>query len=182
MGLSFPLLQRAVQDDVRTSGRKVDVLQGANIAGCIAGSLLVGLVLLSLVGSMGTLRLITSLGLVFAAIGMACCERRVFLAAGVVVAGAALALPSGASLWARLHHAAPGQRPLVAEDSTGVAVVTDRTESRHGGWDFWIGGRVQSQYPFGGYHTVLGGAPIAASRSRHRARVRRHGLGRGTAP
>jgi spermidine synthase len=177
MGLSFPLLQRAVQDDVRTSGRKVGVLQGANIAGCIAGSLLVGLVLLSLVGSMGTLRLITSLGLVFAAIGVACCERRVFLAAGVVVAGAAMALPSGASLWARLHHAAPRQRPLVAEDSTGVAVVTDRTESRHGGWDFWIGGRVQSQYPFGGYHTVLGAIPAVVHRSPRRALV--IGLGSG---
>ena len=43
MGLSFPALQRAVQDDVRTSGRKVGLLQAANIAGCVAGSLLVGL-------------------------------------------------------------------------------------------------------------------------------------------
>ena len=44
MGLSFPILQRAVHDDPATSGRKVGALQAANIAGCTAGSLLVGLV------------------------------------------------------------------------------------------------------------------------------------------
>ena len=44
MGFVFPILQRAVHDDVRTSGRKVGALQAANIAGCVAGSLLVGLV------------------------------------------------------------------------------------------------------------------------------------------
>jgi len=42
MGVSFPILQRAVHDDPATSGRKVGALQAANIAGCVAGSLLVG--------------------------------------------------------------------------------------------------------------------------------------------
>ena len=56
MGLSFPILQRAVHDDPRTSGRKVGSLQAANIAGCTAGSLLVGLVALERLGTPGTLR------------------------------------------------------------------------------------------------------------------------------
>jgi hypothetical protein len=43
MGLSFPALQRAVHDDAITSGRKVGQLQAANIAGCVSGSLGVGL-------------------------------------------------------------------------------------------------------------------------------------------
>ena len=43
MGFSFPILQRAVQDDPRTSGRKVGLLQAANIAGCVAGQPAVGL-------------------------------------------------------------------------------------------------------------------------------------------
>jgi spermidine synthase len=51
MGYSFVLLQRAVQDDPRTSGRKVGLLQAANIAGCVAGSLVVGLGTLTWVGS-----------------------------------------------------------------------------------------------------------------------------------
>ena len=51
MGLSFGALQRAVQDDPATSGRKVGLLQAANIAGCTAGSLATGLVLLERIGT-----------------------------------------------------------------------------------------------------------------------------------
>ena len=56
MGFSFTLLQRAVHDDPRTSGRKVGLLQAANIAGCVAGSLAVGLGALGWWGTTGTLR------------------------------------------------------------------------------------------------------------------------------
>ena len=66
MGASFPLLQRAVQDDPATAGRKVGVLQAANIAGCVAGSLLIGLVALGHIGTPGALRVILAGGLVFA--------------------------------------------------------------------------------------------------------------------
>ena len=38
MGLSFGALQRAVQDDPEASGRKVGLLQAANILGCTAGA------------------------------------------------------------------------------------------------------------------------------------------------
>ena len=58
MGLSFGALQRAVQDDPATSGRKVGMLQAANILGCTAGSLVTGLLLLERVGTAGTLRLL----------------------------------------------------------------------------------------------------------------------------
>ena len=62
MGLSFPILQRAVQDDPRTAGHKVGILQAANIAGCVAGSLLVGLVLLDRIGTPGTVRGLLGVG------------------------------------------------------------------------------------------------------------------------
>ena len=62
MGLSFPILQRAVHDDPATSGRKVGFLQAANIAGCAAGSLLVGLVALQHLGTPGTLRVMLGTG------------------------------------------------------------------------------------------------------------------------
>src|SRR5207302_2284653 len=68
MGLSFAALQRAVQDDPRLSGRRVGLLQAANIAGCVAGSLLVGLVFLGAVGTTGSLRLLMLAGLAFAAV------------------------------------------------------------------------------------------------------------------
>ena len=49
MGISFGILQRAVHDDLRTSGLKVGVLQAGNIVGNVAGSLLAGLLLLGTV-------------------------------------------------------------------------------------------------------------------------------------
>jgi hypothetical protein len=56
MGLSFPALQRAVQDDPATCGRKVGLLQAANIAGCVVGSLAVGLAGLTWLGTSGSLQ------------------------------------------------------------------------------------------------------------------------------
>ncbi|HSD29379.1 MAG TPA: fused MFS/spermidine synthase, partial [Vicinamibacteria bacterium] len=55
MGLSFPTLQRAVQDDPEDAGRRVGLLQAANIAGCVAGALIVGLLTLTTLGTPGTL-------------------------------------------------------------------------------------------------------------------------------
>src|SRR5213079_1044666 len=42
MGLSFPYLQKAVQHDIHTIGRRVGALQVANILGCMAGASLTG--------------------------------------------------------------------------------------------------------------------------------------------
>ena len=70
MGLSFPTLQRAVQDDPEQAARRVGLLQAANIAGCVGGSLLVGLFTLTAIGTTGTLRLLLGLGLLFAVVGL----------------------------------------------------------------------------------------------------------------
>jgi hypothetical protein len=58
MGLSFGHLQRAVQTDLATLGRRVGWLQTANIAGSMVGAMLTGLVLLDVLGSAGTLQLL----------------------------------------------------------------------------------------------------------------------------
>jgi spermidine synthase len=56
MGASFPALQRAVQTDPAASGRRVGVLQAANIFGCVLGSLAVGLLGLSWNSGLAALR------------------------------------------------------------------------------------------------------------------------------
>src|SRR5439155_7494083 len=104
MGLSFPILQRAVQDDPRTAGHKVGVLQAANIAGCVAGSLLVGLVLLDRIGTLGTVRVLLAVGVAFAVMGIrddGLRSRFGVLAAVLVLLGAAM--PARQRFWARLH-------------------------------------------------------------------------------
>lgn len=153
MGVSFALLQRAVQDDVRTSGRKVGVLQSANILGCIVGSLVTGLVLLDQVGSSGVLRLLIVVGVGFAAIGAS--RSSGFKVPAAVLIGLWFALPSQSLLWSRLHgEAAPTD--LVDEDATGVAALLPLDG---GGWRLLNNGWSHSSLPFGA-HTALGLLPV----------------------
>jgi predicted membrane-bound spermidine synthase len=155
MGLSFALLQRAVHDDPRTSGRKVGVLQAANIAGCVLGTLVVGLGALGWWGTTGTLRALMVAGLVFVAV----MARRRPLAWDTVAFGAALvtlavALPGQTGLWLRLHGDVSGDA-MVEEDATGMAAMIPGG----GRYSLWVNGRTNSSLPFGGFHTLLGATP-----------------------
>jgi spermidine synthase len=155
MGASFPVLQRAVQDDPASSGRKVGMLQAANIAGCTAGSLLVGLVALSYLGTPGTLRLLLGLGLVFALVGLRHYGRW-FAVPALVLALLAVALPGPERLWRRLHGVEERRSlALFEEDATSVVAVTP--DQRH--WRLSVNGKGNSFLPYGGGHTVLGAVP-----------------------
>jgi spermidine synthase len=155
MGFSFPALQQAVQDDPRQSGRRVGLLQAANIAGCVSGSLLVGLLGLRLFGSMGSLRLLVLLGLCFAVVGMRTQGPRLFgaLAAALIVVAAAL--PGQDRFWARLHGRQPGRDALFEEDATGVGALARRGDA----WIVYVNGKSHSWIPFGGVHSTLGAGP-----------------------
>lgn len=155
MGASFPLLQRAVQDDPATAGRKVGSLQAANIAGCVAGSLLVGLVSLGAIGTTGTMRLLLGCGAVFAAIGARTAWPRLFFVAGAALLALALAVPGQGRLWMRLH-GRPETAGVVAEDATGVAALIALPDGERG---VFVNGKHHSSIPFGGMHTRLGAAP-----------------------
>ncbi|HUG52533.1 MAG TPA: fused MFS/spermidine synthase [Vicinamibacteria bacterium] len=155
MGASFPLLQRAVQDDPASAGRKVGLLQAANIAGCVAGSLAVGLFALGHIGTTGALRLLMGGGLVFAVLGMRAGSRRVFGALAALLAAVIILLPGQRGLWMRLH-ARPESSGMVAEDATGLAAVIAAGEGSLG---VYVNGKHHSVIPFGGVHTRLGAAP-----------------------
>jgi spermidine synthase len=155
MGASFPLLQRAVQDDPATAGRKVGLLQAANIAGCVAGSLLVGLLALGHIGTPGALRLILAGGLVFAILGLRTGSRRRFAAAAAAMLILGAAVPGGGRLWMRLLGRVEAQG-VVNEDATGVAAVAEMSSGGHG---VFVNGKHHSSIPFGGTHTRLGAVP-----------------------
>jgi spermidine synthase len=155
MGASFPLLQRAVQDDPATAGRKVGILQAANIAGCVIGSLAIGLLALGHIGTSGALRIVLGAGLVFAVLGMRAGSPRLFAAAGAVLLILAAAVPSGGRLWMRFLGRVEAQG-VVNEDATGVAAVAQMAS---GGYGVFVNGKHHSQIPFGGTHTRLGAAP-----------------------
>jgi spermidine synthase len=158
MGLSFPILQRAVQDDPRTAGRKVGLLQAANIAGCVAGSLVVGLVLLDVIGTTGTVRLLLALGVGFAALGARGhgLRSRFGLLALALVALIAV-MPGQARFWRRLHGQDAGP-VTIDEDATGVGALTLNPWQR-GEWQLSCNGKGQGALPFFRGHTLLGAVP-----------------------
>jgi predicted membrane-bound spermidine synthase len=159
MGFSFPVLQRAVHDDVRTSGRKVGLLQAANIAGCVAGSLLVGLVAVDRLGTAATLTALVLAGAVFAALGWRRCGR-VFAGALLAIVALGAALPTSDALWRRLHGLpAGGPRALFEEDATGVVALTEEPPQTRWRFRLSVNGKGNSWLPFGGSHTALGALP-----------------------
>ena len=159
MGLSFGALQRAVQDDPATSGRKVGLLQAANIAGCTVGSLATGLVLLERIGTAGTVRLLVAVfGLVFLLVRVRTAGlTRAWLARAATLALVLVALPSNDSLWKRLHGVTANEpRSFIGEDASAVSVVVPGVEGR---WRVSVNGLPHSWLPFDGIHTLLGALP-----------------------
>ena len=167
MGASFPFVQRAVHADVQGLGRRVGWLQAANILGSTLGAVLTGLVLLHVLGSVGTLRVLVGLGSAFVALLVALRWRALRPArrrAGLAGVGAPLViaalLPGPATLWARLHGTSE-DRVLYAEDGSGVSVLKEERLDGREVTTVYISGIGESQLPYGGYHTVLGALPVA---------------------
>lgn len=159
LGMSFPIAQKAVQEDPSIVGLRVGVVQLANILGNTAGAVVTGLALLHLLGTAGTLRAIGALGLLlFGLVFLGDGRPRPRQARDFGFAAALAALvalfPGNPAFWARLHSAAAGPEDgaTVAEDRTGVVVVRP---SSSGTWMF-IGGHTQSRLPFLPVHGTLG--------------------------
>jgi predicted membrane-bound spermidine synthase len=158
MGYSFCVLQRGVQREARLSGYRVGVLQAVNIAGCIAGSLAVGLWLLSALGTAATLQVLVVLGAGFAGMGYILCGRSVkFLACVASTLLAAWLIPNNNAFWLRFHGHDKTSAAVIAEDVTGVASVAPLSNSDN--WRVGVNGKAQSNLPFGGFHSKLGAIP-----------------------
>jgi len=159
MGVGFPILQRATQGDPAVSGRRVGLLQAANIAGCVLGSLLTGLVLFDHVGTGGVPRVLTLLAGLLAVAGFWMLREARFAGLAVLLAVLALALPDNERLWRRLHGEPDAARTFVQEDMASVTALTPEGDDR---FRLWINGRHNSWLPFGWLHTVIGALPTAA--------------------
>jgi spermidine synthase len=155
MGLSFAVLQRAVHDDWQTTGRKVGFLQTANIVGNVAGSLLVGLVLMHWLGTPETLRALLAGGLAFPLLGLRWLGfDRTLIGGTVLLAAIVGAWPSTDDFWSRLHGVQPGTG-LFAEDASGLMAITPALDEG-GALRVSMNGKWQSWLPFGGIHSELG--------------------------
>ena len=153
MGFSFPVVQKAVQQDLDRLGSRVGYVQLANIVGNSAGSLVAGLLLLDLLGTAGTLRLLVAVGLAFAALQLLGSRgpRWAYAPAALLAAGLLL-FPGHEGFWRRLHGLTT-ERAIVAEDKTGLSVLKLNDEKKG---KLYIQGHSQSDLPFATVHSFLG--------------------------
>ncbi len=168
LGMSFPFVQHAVQRDLARVGQRVGLVQLANILGNAVGSIATGLLLLDLLGSMGTLKTAIILaGLLLLAWAWLRWRderdhegpRRAYgsAATGLLLLALAVAAPSNADFWTRLHRQSADHAGHVAEDRSGVAYM--RVEQSPDGGErgrMFIGGFSQSHVPFLQIHLFLG--------------------------
>jgi predicted membrane-bound spermidine synthase len=177
MGFSFPVLQRVVHTDLARIGRRVGTLLLANVVGSMVGAMLTGWLLLDLVGTAGTFRLLTVMGGIFGIFALVSSSRRTadlvplrerahstlgMASAGVIAALTALALvlvmPKQTTLWAAVHGTEP-EHIFFGEDGSGVSVLKTRQRSYEGQVVVFVNGLAQSTIPYGGIHTALGALP-----------------------
>ncbi len=160
MGFTYAFIQRAVQTDVRVVGWRVGVIQTANIFGAILGSLVTGVLLLHVLGTPATLRLLIVAGSLFGVLAAlrGLSRRRVPLAAACVAASLLLAamIPGRDGFWARFH-GSPVDRVVVAEDASSVVTLQRMDEAQA---VMRVNGTGHSQLPFWPGHVLLGCAPV----------------------
>jgi spermidine synthase len=153
MGFSFPVVQKAVQRDLDRLGSRVGLVQLANILGNSAGSLVAGLLLLDLIGTAGTLKLLVAIGLAFAVLQLfgVRSTRWAYPPAALLTAGLVL-FPGDEAFWRRLHGLTV-EKAIVAEDKTGLSLLK-LADAQSG--KLYIQGHTQSRLPFDTVHTFLG--------------------------
>jgi spermidine synthase len=164
MGISFPFLQRIVQNDRNLIGRRVGWLQAANILGCTLGTIVTSWVFLRFLYSSGTLRTLIILGALFLLLGLrsSSINRRsrkiaAYSGAFLLVFGFLLFTPDAQTLWAKLHGTRPEQ-VILGEDGTGLSLLKV-DEGRGNRMIVYVDGVPHSYLPYGGTHTLLGLLP-----------------------
>ena len=180
MGAAFPFAQRLVSARVDTLGRRTGLLLLTNIAGNVAGTLLVGFVLIGWLGTAGTLRLLALLllvpGLAAAALARPGWRRPMMAAGAVLLLGTMVAVfPSNRQMWA-FFHSAPLDDFALAEDRACVNAL-----KKVEGEDFlFINATSQNGYPFDDFHVLIGLLPALMHPDPQRAMAL--GLGIGATP
>ena len=195
LGFYFPLVQKAVQTDNQSIGKRVGYLMLWNIIGNTCGGLLTGLVLLDRLGTAGSLRLLLVFGL-----GLVVAIRprwqkayftrerqspqaspfqggeRLTTALTIVLVVTVLLFPSNNRLWAALHGVDEEDYFILAEDATSTAAIAQS----EGKGVLLASGQVQANFPYLHIHGLLGSVP--ALLHPHPEDVMIIGLGSGGTP
>lgn len=166
MGMSFPFLQKVVQRNVLTLGRRVGWLQTMNITGSLIGTLVTGWLLLRVFGTSTTLQILLGIGGIFLFLYLysefAFTYFFSFVKFGLTIALVlvifSLSVPSAPLLWSKLH-GTTRDKIIFAEDGAGLSLLKGN-DSDFTKTTVFVNGIGQSEIPYGGVHTMLGMVPV----------------------
>ena len=177
MGFYFPLVQQAVQQDSGKIGKRVGSIYLTNILGNTLGSLLTGLVLINLLGTAGSVRLLVILGIGFLLAMRPRLFKNIFTTALIIISVvAAIVFPNNNRLWAALHAVDSQAYFQIAEDSTSVAAIAET----NGKGKLYASGQVQANFPYLHIHGLLGSVPALLHPNPEKVMI--IGLGSGGTP
>jgi predicted membrane-bound spermidine synthase len=185
LGMSLPITQKAVQNDLAVVGQRVGLVQFANILGNTVGGVVTGLVLLHYLGTSGSLRLLALLGIMFICAlvteglrtGAGWRWQFVHAVLAVALMVTLVGFPNNVGFWSRLHAVQRGEQVILGEDRTGVSLM--KYKSPEGGI-LYSAGHQQSAVPFYNIHGVLGFLGVLVHPNPKSVLVVGHGTG-GTA-
>lgn len=156
MGFYFPLVQQAVQQNYGEIGKRVGFIYLASILGNTLGSLLTGLVLIDILGTAGSIRLLVIIGICFLLLIRANLLKNLLITTLILLAvTTTVVFPNNKSLWAALHTVDPQAYFQVVEDSTSVAAIAETNDRGK----LLASGQVQANFPYLHIHGLLGSTP-----------------------
>lgn len=156
LGFYFPLVQKAIQSNGKAIAKRVGSILVANILGNVLGSLLTGLVLLNLLGTSGSIKLLCCIGLGFLiTIRPNWFKAKFTLLLTLVALISIIIFPSNSRLWAALQGIPSDRYFIVSEDSTSVAAITEND----GRGKLYASGQIQANFPYMHIHGLLGSIP-----------------------
>lgn len=154
MGMSFTVLQKAVQTSGDKAGEKVGILQAFNILGNVLGSLAIGLIMIETLGTIGSLKALVLLGIAFPVIGIFKTHSKVLFTSLVIILFVGLiVMPTANQLWARLHGVNPKDLSFSETNSGLVSVIKMNIP---GTFTYYINGKYHSALPFSGVQGAIG--------------------------
>ena len=177
MGFYFPLVQQAVQHDSGKIGKRVGSIYLTNILGNTLGSLLTGLVLINLLGTAGSVRLLVILGIGFLLAMRPRLFKNILTTVLIIISVvAAIIFPNNNRLWAALHAVDSQAYFQIAEDSTSIAAIAET----NGKGKLYASGQVQANFPYLHIHGLLGSVPALLHPNPEKVMI--IGLGSGGTP
>ncbi len=153
LGFYFPLVQKAIQKDGQAIAKRVGSILVANILGNVMGSLITGLILLNIIGTSGSIKLLCCIGLGFLiAILPNWVKDNRNLILTIIASILIITFPPNNQFWKALQGIPADSYFIVSEDSTSVAAIAEKNNTGK----LYASGQVQANFPYMHIHGLLG--------------------------